>query len=282
MEGTDKKLIKYLPYILQDVWEMGSSSEEIIDTIKKHRQNYTGLSILDLGSGKGAVSIKVALKLGCKCFGIDGIKEFVVFSNKKSNEYSVNNICTFETNDIRTRIKTLGKFDIIILGAIGPVLGDYFSTLSQLAPHLNNNGLVLIGDAYVEAGSDTDYPGVIQINDILEQIKNAGMKVGVTLNPHTPVSVLEDIIGEIDMVLLMSVNPGYGAQKFIEHSVDKTAKLRRMIDDKGLQTLIQLDGGVNMDTARRLFTAGADVLVTGNYVFSSPDPIQTIKELKSL
>jgi len=126
------------------------------------------------------------------------------------------------------------------------------------------------------------YEACIHLHRTVSEIKDAGMKAGVTLNPHTPISALEDIIDEVDMVLLMSVNPGYGAQKFIEHSVDKTAQLRRMIDDRGLQTLIQLDGGVNMDTARRLFAAGADVLVTGNYVFSSPNPIQTISELKSL
>jgi len=126
------------------------------------------------------------------------------------------------------------------------------------------------------------YEACLHLNRTVSEIKDAGMKAGVTLNPHTPVSVLEDIIDELDMVLLMSVNPGYGAQQFIEHSVDKTVQLRKMIDDKGLQTLIELDGGVNMDTARRLFAVGADVLVTGNYVFSSPNPIQTIKELKSL
>ena len=126
------------------------------------------------------------------------------------------------------------------------------------------------------------YEACIHLHRTVSEIKDAGMKAGVTLNPHTPISALEDIIDEVDMVLLMSVNPGYGAQKFIEHSVDKTAQLRRMIDDRGLQTLIELDGGVNMDTAQRLFAAGADVLVTGNYVFSSPNPIQTIKELKAL
>ena len=177
MEGTDKRLIKYLPYILQDVWEMGSSSEEIIDTIKKYKQNYSDLSILDLGSGKGAVSIKIALELGCKCFGIDGIKEFAEYANKKAKDYSVDNKCTFEADDIRVRIKTLGKFDVIILGAIGPVLGDYYETLTQLFHLLNKDGLILIGDAYVEAGFHTDYPGVVQIDEILEKTDKAGMKV---------------------------------------------------------------------------------------------------------
>jgi len=126
------------------------------------------------------------------------------------------------------------------------------------------------------------YEACVHLHRTVSAIKNAGMKAAVTLNPHTPVSLLEDILPELDMVLLMSVNPGYGAQTFIEHSVEKTARLRYMIENKGLQTLIQIDGGVNFETARRLFDAGADVLVAGSFVFNSSDPIQTIRELKSL
>jgi ribulose-phosphate 3-epimerase len=113
-------------------------------------------------------------------------------------------------------------------------------------------------------------------------IKEAGMKAGVTLNPHTPIHLLEDIIQDVDLVLLMSVNPGFGGQNFIEHSVEKTARLKDMILRKGLHTLIEVDGGVNKETAKRLLTAGADVLVTGNFVFKSPNPTQVIKELKEL
>lgn len=108
------------------------------------------------------------------------------------------------------------------------------------------------------------------------------MKAGVTLNPHTPVSLLEDIIQELDMVLLMSVNPGYGGQRFIEHSVEKVKELKKLIDRKGLATLIEVDGGVNAETGKRLVDAGADVLVAGNYVFKSPDPVETIRQLKAI
>lgn len=113
-------------------------------------------------------------------------------------------------------------------------------------------------------------------------IHEAGMKAGVTLNPHTPVSLLEDIIQDVDMVLLMSVNPGFGGQRFIEHSVEKTARLKEMILKKNLSTLIEVDGGVNLETGRRLVEAGADVLVAGSFVFKSPDPVRTIRELKDL
>jgi len=126
------------------------------------------------------------------------------------------------------------------------------------------------------------YEACVHLHRTVTAIKNAGMKAAVTLNPHTSISLLEDILPELDMVLLMSVNPGFGAQKFIEHTVEKTARLKYMIEDKGLQTLIQIDGGVNLETAGRLFAAGADVLVAGSFVFNSSDPIQTIKELKSL
>lgn len=126
------------------------------------------------------------------------------------------------------------------------------------------------------------YEACLHLNRTVAAIRDAGMKAGVTLNPHTPVSLLEDIIHEVDMVLLMSVNPGYGAQRFIEHSIEKTRQLKRMIAEKGLQTLVEIDGGVNMDTAKRLLEAGADVLVAGSFVFKSADPTATIKALKSL
>ena len=126
------------------------------------------------------------------------------------------------------------------------------------------------------------YEACTHLHRTISAIKEAGMKAGVTLNPHTPVSLLEDIIQDVDMVLLMSVNPGYGGQRFIEHSVEKVTRLREMIDRKGLNTLIQVDGGVNLETGKRLVEAGADVLVAGSFVFKAKDPIQTIKDLKAM
>lgn len=114
------------------------------------------------------------------------------------------------------------------------------------------------------------------------QIKETGAKAGVVLNPATPIHVLDSILPDLDLVLLMSVNPGFGGQKFIEHTVSKVAELRRVIDEKGLSTLIEVDGGVNLATGERLVRAGADALVAGSFVFSSPNPKQTIVELKNL
>ena len=111
-------------------------------------------------------------------------------------------------------------------------------------------------------------------------IRNEGMRAGVCLNPHTPVHLLEDIISEIDMVLLMSVNPGFGGQKFIQNTIKKVMKLRKLIEEKQANVLIEIDGGVNFETGKLLFEAGADVLVAGNFVFSSENPMMTIHQLK--
>lgn len=126
------------------------------------------------------------------------------------------------------------------------------------------------------------YEACTHLHRTVAAIKEAGMKAGVTLNPHTPISLLEDILQDLDMVLLMSVNPGFGGQGFIEHSVTKTARLKEMILNKGLSTLIEVDGGVNMETGKCLLEAGADILVAGNFVFHSPDPLRTIHELKEM
>ena len=116
----------------------------------------------------------------------------------------------------------------------------------------------------------------------VQEILQAGMKAGVTLNPASPVSLLEDIIGDVDMVLLMSVNPGFGGQKFIENTIQKVQRLRKMIDDSGSKALIEIDGGVQHETAPRLVAAGADVLVAGSYVFGSQNPEQVIHDLRVL
>jgi ribulose-phosphate 3-epimerase len=116
----------------------------------------------------------------------------------------------------------------------------------------------------------------------LQAIKGLGCKAGVAINPHTPVSLLEDIIQDIDMVCIMSVNPGFGAQKFIEHTYQKVSQLKSLIYKRGTSTLIEIDGGVNLKNAPLLIAEGADVLVAGNFVFSATDPIQTIHELKGL
>ena len=139
-------------------------------------------------------------------------------------------------------------------------------------------------DAFAKAGADIltfHYEASTHIHRAVQQIKALGMKAGVVLNPHTPVNVLEDILGDLDLVLLMSVNPGFGGQKFIERTYEKIRKLRTMIDEQGLSTLIEVDGGVNTENAASLFEAGANVLVAGNAVFKSDNPEATIHDLKA-
>ena len=126
------------------------------------------------------------------------------------------------------------------------------------------------------------YEACTHLHRTVQEIHDAGMKAGVTLNPATPISVLEDIITDVDLVLLMSVNPGFGGQTFIENSIKKVKQLRQLINQSGSKALIEVDGGVQKDTAPRLVKAGADVLVSGSYIFKSSHPEQTIHELRSL
>ena len=136
-----------------------------------------------------------------------------------------------------------------------------------------------------ESGADiltVHYEVCNHLHRTVGAIKNEGMKAGVCLNPHTPVHLLEDIINEVDVVLLMSVNPGFGGQKFIENTYLKVLNLRRMIEEKGADTLIEIDGGVNLETGKLLFEAGADVLVAGSFVFDSKNPILTIHQLRNV
>ncbi|MDE6027449.1 MAG: ribulose-phosphate 3-epimerase [Muribaculaceae bacterium] len=114
------------------------------------------------------------------------------------------------------------------------------------------------------------------------QIREAGMEAGVTINPATPVVMLQDIINDLDLVLIMSVNPGFGGQPFIEHSIEKVRELRALIDRTGSKAKIEVDGGVNADTGKRLAEAGADILVAGSYIFNAPNPHKAISTLKSL
>ena len=120
------------------------------------------------------------------------------------------------------------------------------------------------------------------LHRVIQQIKDCGCKAGVALNPHTSISILENVIRDIQVICVMSVNPGFGGQKFIEHTYSKVKSLRRMIDESGSKALIEIDGGVNQSNSRPLLDAGADVLVAGNFVFSAREPRDVIKALKNV
>ena len=136
-----------------------------------------------------------------------------------------------------------------------------------------------------ETGStymNVHYEATTHLHRVVQEIRNHGMKPAVTLNPHTPVSFLDDIISDLDMVLLMSVDPGYGGQKFITNTLKKVSQLKELILQRNSSALIEVDGGVNLETGKMLVDAGADVLVAGSFIFSSENPEELIKELKAL
>ncbi|MCT4602739.1 MAG: ribulose-phosphate 3-epimerase [Marinifilum sp.] len=149
--------------------------------------------------------------------------------------------------------------------------------------------MIIDPDRYVEAfqkaGADyltVHYEACTHLHRTIQNIKQHGMKAGVSLNPHTPVAVLEDIIQDVDLVLLMSVNPGFGGQSFIENTYKKISQLKQMVANQNASTIIEVDGGVNMETGKKLLDAGANALVAGSFVFGSDNPTQTISNLKNL
>lgn len=140
-------------------------------------------------------------------------------------------------------------------------------------------------EAFRKAGADNlsvHIEACPNLHRNIQQIKELGMKAGVAINPHTPVSMLADVLHDIDLVCMMSVNPGFGGQKFIPHTIEKIKQLRRMIDERNLNLLIEVDGGVTLDNAASIIQAGADVLVAGSSVFNAKDPVAAIAELKKL
>jgi ribulose-phosphate 3-epimerase len=171
--------------------------------------------------------------------------------------------------------------------SFGPMLIEFFrkATSKVCDVHL----MILEPERYAEqfknAGADNltvHLEACPHLHRNIQQIRSLGMKAGVALNPHSPVSSLQDIIQDIDLVCLMSVNPGFGGQKFIPQTLEKIRQLRKMIDEKGLNVHIEIDGGVTLENAPSIIAAGADVLVAGNTVFKAKDPVEMIRMLKAL
>ncbi len=181
----------------------------------------------------------------------------------------------------------------IMDGVFVPNISFGFPVMKAIAKHatkpLDVHLMIVNPDSYIEdcknAGAEwvtVHYEACPHLHRTIQLIKSHGMKAGVALNPHTPVSVLEEVISDLDLVLIMSVNPGFGGQSFIEGAIEKTAKLKALITAKGASTLIEIDGGVNDKTGKQLLEAGADALVAGSYVFKSENPTATIDILKAL
>lgn len=171
--------------------------------------------------------------------------------------------------------------------SFGPMLVEFFrkATTKTCDVHLMIEQPERYAEAFKKAGADilsVHIEACRHLHRNIQQIKNLGMKAGVAINPHTPVAALESILPDIDLVCMMSVNPGFGGQSFIPGTIDKIKQLRAMINDQNRNVLIEIDGGVTTSNAAAIIAAGADVLVAGNTVFSSPDPIGTIASLKSI
>ena len=178
-------------------------------------------------------------------------------------------------------------------GVFVPTISCGMPVMSAMKRHtkkiMDVHLMIVDPDRYIadfkKAGADiltVHYEACNHLHRTVQAIKAEGMKAGVSLNPHTPVSVLEDIIQDLDLVLIMSVNPGFGGQSFIENTYEKISKLKNLIEKKNSQALIEIDGGVNNKNAERLVASGANVLVAGSFVFKSEDPKTTIKDLKEL
>jgi SAM-dependent methyltransferase len=175
--GPGTGIVPFLPYILQDSWEIGTSAGIVTGLVRRHMGDGARLRVLDLGCGKGAVAVKLAKDLGCRCLGIDAIREFVDVAREKAREFGVERLCRFETGDIRVRIETLGRFDVIVLGAIGPVFGDCLATLAALSPHLCKGGTIVVDDGYLPDDSHHASPLIVKRGEMLRQIAAAGMRL---------------------------------------------------------------------------------------------------------
>ncbi|UEG49690.1 ribulose-phosphate 3-epimerase [Ferruginibacter lapsinanis] len=171
--------------------------------------------------------------------------------------------------------------------SFGPMLVEFFrkSTTKVCDVHLMIEEPERYAEAFKKAGADiltVHQEACTHLHRNIQQIKSLGMKAGVAINPHTPVELLKDILGDIDLVCLMSVNPGFGGQAFIPHTINKIKRLREMIDEQLLDVKIEIDGGVTLANAKSIIDAGADVLVAGSTVFKAADPIDTIAQLKKI
>ncbi len=177
MDGSDGRIVPFLPYILQDSWELGTDPEIVIDLVRRHARDRARLRVADLGCGKGAVSVRLAAAFGYRSLGIDGIREFIDCAEAKAVEAGVAHLCLFEVADVRERIEGLGRFDVIVLGAIGPVFGDYRATLGTLAPHLGEGGVIVIDDGFIPDDSPGTHPQVLKRGEAMRQIAAAGMRL---------------------------------------------------------------------------------------------------------
>ncbi len=177
LDGTDQAIFPFLPHILQDLWEFGSDPKIIVKALQRNTEASSALTVLDLGCGKGAVSITIAKEFFCHCYGIDGVTEFINDAIVKSKALDVENLCHFSVGDIRKIDLPKKHFDVIVLGSIGPVFGNFYETISCLKPLLKPEGIFIIDETYIEDGNEYTHPQILNKKTILQQIRQAKMNL---------------------------------------------------------------------------------------------------------
>lgn len=184
--GNNPGIYPFLPYLLQDLWALGTSPDDVINLIRKHRICPGGGWLLDLGCGKGAVSVRVAKELGLSVHGIDGMPEFIAEAIKYAQKYGVDHLCSFETGDIRDAVHNMRGFDVAVLGAVGYVFGDLEKTIANIKPCLKAGGYLILDDWYAKEATYTGKGDILSRSDFLLQVKAAGARL------------IEEIITEAD------------------------------------------------------------------------------------
>jgi cyclopropane fatty-acyl-phospholipid synthase-like methyltransferase len=177
LDADDARLLPHLPYILQDLDELGSDPAVVTDLIRRHCSRSSELRVLDLGCGKGAVSLRIARDLGCHCRGVDAIESFITDAREKAAILGLDHMCEFEAGDARTVVVSPPDYDVVVLASIGPVFGDCESTLKAVAPRLRPGGMIILDDCYREDDTDSWRSDSISRTELLRQIDAAGMEL---------------------------------------------------------------------------------------------------------
>lgn len=184
--GGNVAIVPFLPYILQDFHELGSSARTILEAARRHAPAGKRLDVLDVGCGKGAISILLAAELDCRCLGLDAIHEFTVAARARAEREGVAGSCAFASGDARAIIPHLGSFDVIVLGSTGPILGGYFGTMTALKPHLLPDGIIILDDGYLDDGSPSDHELIVNRSTLLGEISRAGMALSAEMPAAPP------------------------------------------------------------------------------------------------
>jgi cyclopropane fatty-acyl-phospholipid synthase-like methyltransferase len=178
LDGTDDELYQYLPFLLQDLWEIGACPEEVNQLIRRNNLDQGSVKqVIDLGCGKGIISVNLAKEFGFRCYGIDAVPEFVEEAHGWAKKLGVSHLCRFEVGDIRLKIDECFGYDIAVLGALGPVLGGIERTLTKVRQCLRSNGFVILDDGYIPDASDFDHPACEKYSETMRQIHNSDLAV---------------------------------------------------------------------------------------------------------